>query len=278
MPGKSKKKEKLAQKVIIEPGSEFRMKQFDPSSTPGVKNKVEANAELELITRRLSELQRVFYAENSRGLLIVLQGMDTSGKDGTIRHVFGSLNPQGVRVNSFKAPSSEEMAHDFLWRIHIKTPKKGMIRIFNRSHYEDVLVARVHNMAPKKELDQRYDQINAFEKHLSENGVTILKFCLHISKKEQKERLQARLERSDKQWKFSSADLAERKLWSKYQRAYGKAISKCSTPWAPWHVIPSDRKWYRNYAVATVVLETLEGLKLRYPKPEQGLDNITIDD
>jgi len=278
MPGKSKKRQKFARKVIVKPGSDFRMKQLDPSSTPGIKSKDEAIAELERITQRLSELQEVFYAESKRGLLVVLQAMDTGGKDGTIRHVFGPLNPQGVRVNNFKAPSPEELAHDFLWRIHVKVPQKGMIRIFNRSHYEDVLVVRVHNLAPKREVDRRYEQINAFERHLAENGVTILKFCLHISKKEQKERLQARLERPDKQWKFSSGDLTERKLWNKYQRAYERAISECSTPWAPWHLIPSDCKWYRNYAVARIVLETLEDMKLRYPEPEQCLDKIVIKD
>ena len=278
MPAKSKKREKFARKFMVKPGGDFRMKQLDPSSTPGIKSKEEGRAELERMTQRLSELQRVFYAECKHSLLVVLQGMDTGGKDGTIRHVFGPLNPQGVRVSSFKAPSAEELAHDFLWRIHVKAPKKGMIRIFNRSHYEEVLVVRVHNLVPKREVDRRYGQINAFEKHLTENGTTVLKFCLHISKKEQKERLQARLARPDKQWKFNSGDLAERKLWNQYERAYERAISECSMPWTPWYVIPSDRKWYRNYAVARIVLETLESMKLRYPKSEQGLDKIVIED
>jgi PPK2 family polyphosphate:nucleotide phosphotransferase len=278
MPARSKKREEFARKFMVKPGGDFRMKQLDPSSTPGIKSKKEGRAELEWMTQRLSELQRVFYAECKHSILVVLQAMDTGGKDGTIRHVFGPLNPQGVRVSSFKAPSAEELAHDFLWRIHVKTPKKGMIRIFNRSHYEDVLVVRVHNLVPKREVDRRYGQINAFEKHLTENGTTVLKFCLHISKKEQKERLQARLARPDKHWKFNSADLAERKLWNQYERAYERAISECSMPWAPWYVIPSDRKWYRNYAVARIVIETLESMKLRYPKSEQGLDKIVVED
>ena len=278
MSAKSKKHPEFAREFRVAPGSDFRMAQVAPSSTPGIDGKEAANTALARMTEQLSELQEVLYAENEQRLLVVLQAMDTGGKDGTVRHVFGPLNPQGVRVTNFKAPSTEELAHDFLWRIHAKVPKKGMIRIFNRSHYEDVLIARVHDLAPKKEVDRRYEQINAFEKYLTENGVEILKFCLHISKQEQKKRLQARLDHPIKQWKFSSADLAERKLWEPYQRAYEKAISKCSTPWAPWHVIPSDHKWYRNYAVAGVILETLEGMKLHYPKPVKDLDKIIIED
>jgi PPK2 family polyphosphate:nucleotide phosphotransferase len=278
MPAKSTNRDEFARTFRVKPGDKVRMQRLDPSSTPGLKSKEEGQAELERITQQLSELQRVFYAENKHSLLVVLQAMDTGGKDGTIRHVFGPLNPQGVRVSSFKVPSAEELAHDFLWRIHAQVPQKGMIRIFNRSHYEDVLVVRVHQLAPKKDVERRYGQINDFEKYLTENGITILKFCLHISKQEQKERLQARLERPDKQWKFSSGDLAERKLWHHYERAYEKAITECSTPWAPWYVIPSDHKWYRNYAVARIVLETLEGMRLRYPTSEAGLDQIMIED
>lgn len=274
----SSKKETFARNFTVKPGDAFRMKQQDPSSTPGIPGKEEGRAELERITQRLNELQEVLYAENKRSLLVVLQAMDTGGKDGAIRHVFGPLNPQGVQVSSFKAPTAEELAHDFLWRIHAQTPKKGMIRIFNRSHYEDVLVVRVHNLAPKEEINRRYEQINAFEKQLTDSGTVILKFFLHISKDEQKERLQARLEEPVKHWKFSSADLAERKLWNHYERAYEKAVSECSTPWAPWHIIPANHKWYRNYAVARIVLETLESMKLRYPAAEPGLDKIVIDD
>lgn len=272
-----KKKELFARNFTVEPGDAFRLKQRDPASTRGIDGKQTGLSELGRMTRRLDELQEVLYAGGRHSLLVVLQAMDTGGKDGTIRHVFGPLNPQGVRVSSFKAPTAEELAHDFLWRIHAKTPRKGMIRIFNRSHYEDVLVVRVHNLAPKNEVARRYAQINAFEKHLTENGTVILKFFLHISRDEQKQRLQSRLDRADKHWKFSSADLAERSCWDHYRRAYEKALSECSTPWAPWHVIPANHKWYRNYAVARIVLETLEGMKLRYPPAEPGLDALVIE-
>jgi PPK2 family polyphosphate:nucleotide phosphotransferase len=268
----------LARKYRIKPHSKFQMKDIDPSSKDGVKNRETCETEFAEINQRIVDLQQVLYAENEHALLIVLQAMDTGGKDGTIRHVFGPLNPQGVRVHSFKVPTAEELGHDFLWRIHSKVPQKGMIGIFNRSHYEDVLIARVHDLAPRSVIEDRYEQINTFEKHLSENGVTILKFCLHISKEEQKERLQSRLDRPDKHWKFSVGDLAERKLWGEYQKAFGKAVSECSTEWAPWYVIPSDRKWYRNYVIAKIVLTALEGMKLQFPAPEPGLDRIVIDD
>jgi PPK2 family polyphosphate:nucleotide phosphotransferase len=268
----------FARRFVVKPGDDVRLRKRDPNATFNVHDKEEGKLELERLTLELSELQRVLYAEGKHSVLVVLQAMDTGGKDGTIRHVFGPLNPQGVQVSSFKTPTAEELAHDFLWRIHSKTPKKGMIRIFNRSHYEDVLITRVHNLVPRKEIEARYDQINAFEKHLVDNGTTILKFCLNISKDEQKERLEARLARPDKNWKFSSADVEERKLWNDYQRAYEKALSKCSTPWAPWFVIPANRKWYRNYAISRIVLESLEGLKCRYPEPEEGLEQIVIGD
>lgn len=266
------------QKYRIEPGSTFQMKDIDPSSKDGVKNRETGERKFAEISRRMVELQQVLYAENKHALLIVLQAMDTGGKDGTIRHIFGPLNPQGVRVHSFKAPTAEELGHDFLWRIHSRVPQKGMIGIFNRSHYEDVLIARVHNLAPKKVIEGRYEQINTFEKYLSDNRITILKFCLHISKEEQKERLQSRLDRPDKHWKFSSGDLVERKFWDEYQKAFGKAVSECSTEWAPWYVIPADRKWYRNYVIAELTLNALEGMKLQFPAPEPGLDTIVIDD
>jgi PPK2 family polyphosphate:nucleotide phosphotransferase len=249
----------------------------DPRSTPGVRDRAAAEREMPGLVARLAERQGVLYAEGRRAVLVVLQAMDTGGKDGTIRHVFGPLNPQGVRVTNFKVPSADELAHDYLWRIHCAAPRRGMIGIFNRSHYEDVLVARVHTLAPRGEIERRYAQINAFEKHLAENGTTILKFFLHISKAEQKERLEARLQRPDKHWKFSRGDVAERKVWNRYHAAYGRALERCSTDWAPWHVIPADRKWYRNYAVARVVLDTLRGMKLRYPEPQDDLDGIVID-
>jgi len=270
------KMQAFAKKFVVKPGDDLRFAGRDPAAKYHVKTKEDGNSELARLTLELSELQRVLYAEGKHSVLVVLQAMDTGGKDGTIRHVFGPLNPQGVQVSSFKTPTAEELAHDFLWRIHAQTPGKGMIRVFNRSHYEDVLITRVHDLVSPKEIEKRYGQINAFEKHLVENGTTILKFCLHISKEEQKERLEARLARADKNWKFSAADVEERKLWGDYQCAYEKALSACSTPWAPWFVIPANRKWYRNYAISRIVLETLKSLKCSYPEPEEDLDKIVI--
>lgn len=242
------------------------------------KNRADAEAPLRAIQEELNALQEVLYAQAKHGILIVLQAMDTGGKDGTIRHVLGSLNPQGVRVTSFKQPTPEELAHDYLWRIHRAVPAKGMIGVFNRSHYEDVLVVRVHNLIDAKTATRRYEQINQFEKYLTENGVTILKFYLHISKDEQRKRLQSRLDTPEKHWKFSSADIRERLRWEEYEGVYDTMLRRCSTPWAPWHVIPADRKWFRNYLVSKILLETMQGLELRYPKAEAGLDQVVIPD
>ncbi|MFW5802595.1 MAG: polyphosphate kinase 2 family protein [Verrucomicrobiota bacterium] len=267
---------KLKEELLVSPGEPLELDKHDPDSKPCGLEKKEARQALDSMHERLNELQEMLYAEAGRAVLIVLQAMDTGGKDGTIRKVFGPLNPQGVQVASFKQPTPEELAHDFLWRIHREIPRKGMIRIFNRSHYEDVLIARVHKLVDKNEIQRRYEQINAFEKHLADNGVTILKFYLHISKDEQKQRLQDRLDRPDKHWKFSSGDLAERKLWDEYMAAYAKALQHCSTPWAPWYVIPANRKWSRDYAIGKILLDTLEAMGLNYPQPEEGLDKITI--
>lgn len=225
----------------------------------------------------IAELQNRLYAEGQRALLIVLQATDTGGKDGTIRNVLGPLNPQGVQVTSFKAPSSTELAHDYLWRIHQAVPAKGMIGVFNRSHYEDVLVVRVHGLAPLEMIEQRYDQINAFERHLSENQVTILKFFLHISRDEQKARLQARLDDPSKHWKFNPDDLKERARWREYEEAFEIALARCSTRHAPWFVIPADRKWYRNAVVARIIRRTLEDMDPRYPKESYDAARIVID-
>ena len=222
-------------------------------------------------------MQEILYAQGRHALLVVLQGPDTSGKDGTVRHVFGPVNPAGAVATSFKKPTQHELAHDFLWRIHKAVPSAGMIGIFNRSHYEDVLVPRVHALVPAERIEARYGQINAFECHLAENDVTILKFYLHISTKEQKARLEARLEDPTKRWKFSPDDLAERKHWDDYISAYQIALGRCSTQWAPWFVVPADRKWYRNAVVARVVRSTLEGLDLTYPPEMPGLDKLRID-
>ncbi len=225
----------------------------------------------------VAELQNRLYAEGKQALLIVLQATDTGGKDSTIRKVLGPINPQGVKVTSFKAPSSTELAHDYLWRIHQAVPAKGMIGVFNRSHYEDVLVVRVHSLAPADEIEQRYDQINDFERHLSENHVTILKFFLHISKDEQKERLQDRLDDPSKHWKFNPRDLEEREHWDDYQDAVEIALSRCSTRHAPWFVIPADRKWYRNAVIARIIRRTLEDLDPQYPTTDYDVDSVVID-
>ncbi len=229
------------------------------------------------LNRRLESLQELLYAEGRHKVLIVLQAMDTGGKDGTIRHVFDGVNPQGVKVASFKRPTPQELAHDYLWRVHKETPGRGEIVIFNRSHYEDVLVVRVHNLVPPTVWERRYDQINAFERQLAEEGTTILKFYLHIDKAEQKERLQARLDEPEKRWKFAKGDLAERALWPDYQAAYEAVLSRTSTPYAPWYIIPANRKWYRNLVISQILVDTLEGLEMRYPEAEEGLEGIVIE-
>ena len=227
--------------------------------------------------KEIDVLQDRLYAEGKRALLVVLQGTDTAGKDGTIRHVFKETSPLGVVVTPFRKPSEEELAHDFLWRAHLAAPRRGFIGVFNRSHYEDVLIGRVRKFAPKDEIEARYDQINAFEKILSENGTTILKFMLHISRKEQGERLQERLDEAKSRWKFNPDDLEDRKLWDDYQAAYEIMLDRCSTAWAPWFVIPADRKWARNAAIAAIVRATLEKMNPRYPKPPWDPKSFKID-
>jgi len=236
----------------------------DPGETAGLEAAA-AKRESKRLRKRLTQLQERLYADGRFALLIVLQGMDASGKDGTVRHVFAGVNPQGVRVQSFKQPTPEEARHDFLWRVHAAVPPRGMIGIFNRSHYEDVLVARVHALVPEDVWRRRYEEINAFEHMLSDAGVTVLKFFLHISKGEQHERFERRLRDPRKHWKFSAADLKEREHWSAYQHAYADVLRLCSTAWAPWTVVPADHKWYRNLVVARAVTSALEGLDLHYP-------------
>ena len=263
----------------VEPGERLSLAAIDPDETEHYRKKKNVAKELEKQRRRIQDLQERLYAENERGLLIVLQAMDTGGKDGTIKHVFSGVNPQGCRVSSFKAPSAEEANHDFLWRYHKSAPaKKGRIGIFNRSHYEDVLVVRVKNMVPEDIWRRRYGQINAFERNLTLNGITVLKFFLHISKDEQKRRLQRRLDDPGKRWKFSSADIKERAFWDAYQRAFADAISNCSTDYAPWYVVPANKKWYRNLAVARTIADTLGAMDPRFPPAEEGLEKITIPD
>lgn len=235
-----------------------------PGETGGWK-KPEAKRELERQRARIVALQERLYADGRHGLLVVLQGMDASGKDGTVRHVFAGVNPQGIRVQSFKQPTPEEAAHDFLWRVHAAVPPHGVIGVFNRSHYEDVLVSRVHGRIPESVWRRRYREINDFERLLVDSGVTILKFCLRISRAEQHRRFERRLHDPEKFWKFSPADLREREFWDSYRRAYADMLAACSTEWAPWVVVPADHKWYRNLVVARAVVEALEGMDLRYP-------------
>ena len=239
-----------------------------PASLPKGK---ELEEETEKLLEKLGELQSVFYASAKHALLIVLQGRDASGKDGVVRTVIGACNPSGVRINSFKAPTPVELAHDYLWRVHHVVPEKGMMGIFNRSHYEDVLVVRVKELVPESVWSKRYDQINNFEKMLAENGTIILKFFLHVSRDEQKERLRERVEDEKKNWKFNAGDLGERQLWDSYTAAYRDALRKCSTEWAPWYVVPADSNKARNYLIARRIVETLESLDLRYPQPEADL-------
>jgi len=262
-------------RLLVPPGRKFRLKDCATDDTFDV-SKEHAEEALARHVDKLQGLHELLYAENKRSLLIVLQGMDAAGKDGTIKHVMSGVNPQGCAVTSFKQPSAAELAHDFLWRIHAAVPAKGSIGIFNRSQYEDVLIARVHKLVPKREWESRYQQINAFEKMLSENGVYILKFFLHMGKAEQKRRFEERLKDKSKNWKASPADFAERKYWKSYQTAYEEALERCSTKHAPWYAVPSDHKWFRNYAVAEVIIRTLEGLKMKFPAPEAGLANKAV--
>ena len=248
---------------------------YDPKDD----GKDHAQTRTDELLEKLATLQERLYANGEQALLIVLQGMDTSGKDGTIKHVMSSVNPQGCRVTSFKAPSIRELGHDFLWRVHQETPPKGHIGLFNRSHYEDVLITRVHGIVSDKLARQRFGQINDFERLLQQNGTTVLKFFLHISKDEQRKRLEARIQNPDKRWKFNPTDLAERKLWSKYIDVYEDAISATSTAHAPWYIVPADYKWYRNLIVAEAVVAALQTMKLRYPPAPAGIDfdNVLIE-
>jgi PPK2 family polyphosphate:nucleotide phosphotransferase len=251
--------------VKARPGDKIRLSKIDPDDT-GELSKEEAYTRFVDLREEVSLLQEKLFAEHQRSLLILFQAMDTGGKDGAVKALCFGLNPAGLEVAAFKAPTQAELDHDFLWRAHKVTPNKGMIGLWNRSHYEDVLVVRVHKLVPKKVWEARYDQINRFEKILYENGTTMVKFMLHISKDEQKERLQARLDDPKKRWKFSPADLKERALWDDYQEAYEDSINRCATKYAPWYVVPANHKWARNLAIVEVVLHVLRKMKPRYPK------------
>ena len=264
-------------RYLIKPGSKVNLREWDPSDRSGFDgSKNEAEKQMVSLNRELETLQELLYAQHLHKLLIVLQGMDTSGKDGTIRQVFEGVNPQGIRVASFKIPTPEELDHDYLWRAHAYVPVKGEIVIFNRSHYEDVLIVRVHNLVPTEVWKRRYKQIRYFEQMLFEEGTKILKFFLHISSDEQKERLQARLDDPEKRWKFNPDDLLERKRWDEYMVAYEDAIRETSTKVAPWYIVPSNRNWHRNLVVAQTIVETLKELKMEYPQSQEDLKGIVI--
>lgn len=267
--------------LLVKPGSKVKLKDFDTRYTADFKDKEDAAEMLARDVARLAELQDMLYAMNTYSLLVVIQAMDAAGKDGTIKHVMTGVNPQGCNVTSFKQPSVEELEHDFLWRINKAMPKRGMISIFNRSHYEEVLVTRVHpeyilgqnipgidsvDKVDKKFWKKRFDIINDFERQASEAGTVIIKFFLHVSKEEQKKRFLSRIEEPEKNWKFSSGDVKERQNWDKYMEAYEEAIENTSTDYAPWYVIPADRKWFMRAAVGDIIVGTLEKLELGYPK------------
>jgi PPK2 family polyphosphate:nucleotide phosphotransferase len=287
------------EQYCVKPNSQVDLSQWDPNDASAFAgDKKEGRQALQALNERLEMLQELLYAEHKHKLLIVLQALDTGGKDGTIRHVFEGVNPQGVKVASFGVPTPEERDHDYLWRVHQHVPGRGEIVIFNRSHYEDVLVVRVHNLVPPAVWDRRYAHINDFERMLAEEGTTILKFYLHIDRDEQKERLQARIDEPHKRWKFNprdleerklwpayirayedvlSRDLEERKLWPAYIRAYEDVLSRTSTEWAPWYIVPANRKWYRNLVIGTIIVDELEGLNMRYPESEEDLDQVVIE-
>jgi PPK2 family polyphosphate:nucleotide phosphotransferase len=254
-------------KYLVTPGKKFKLKDFKTNDTGDFKDRQDAERESKKNLDKLHDLQEVLYAEGKHAILIVLQAMDAGGKDGTIEHIFSGMNPQGCRVTSFKAPTPLEKAHDFLWRIHTHVPEKGMFGIFNRSHYESLLVERVRGYAPKDVWKKRYDHVNNFERLLADEGTTVVKFYLCISKEEQAERLQARLDEPKKNWKFNPADLEERKYWDDYMDAFNDVLEKCSTEHAPWYVIPSDKKWYRNYVISDILLRTVQALDPKFPEP-----------
>jgi PPK2 family polyphosphate:nucleotide phosphotransferase len=267
----------MKQPLSVPPGTNLRLADFDPDYTGGIKKRKDACRELDENIAALDDLGYRLYAEDRRSLLLVLQCMDTSGKDGTIRHAMRGFNPQSCQVTSFKQPSIEELNHDFLWRIARAVPRKGSVGIFNRSHYEDVLVVRVHNFVPAEEWKARYERINHFEDLLHSGGTALVKVFLHISRDEQRKRLQSRLDDPQKRWKFSHADLEERTYWRQYQKAYEAALTKCNTKQAPWYIVPADRKWYRNLIVSRILRRTLEKMDPQFPPAEEGLDGIVVE-
>ncbi len=264
-------------RFLVTPGSTVDLSAHDPDSKAGFDGgKKEGKRELPELRSRLRNLQERLWAESSQALLVVLQGIDTGGKDGTIRHVFTGVNPQGVHVRGFGVPSEWELAHDYLWRVHMETPERGAITIFNRSHYEDVLVVRVKGLVPEEQWSRRYHHIREFERLLTDEGTRVVKIFLNISKDEQRLRLQERLDEPEKTWKFRRGDLADRELWDDYRAAFEAALTETSTEYAPWYVVPGHRKWYRNLVVSSILIETLEDMDPRYPEPEEGLEDVVV--
>lgn len=261
----------------LQPEKPIRLSELTTSGNDYHPDREQAEDEFRQLRDELSELQRRLYAEDKHRVLVVLQATDAGGKDGTIRKVFREVNPQGVRVTSFKVPSKEELAHDFLWRVHKAVPRRGMIGVFNRSHYEDVLVVRVHKLVPESVWRPRYELINNFEHMLNSTGTTILKFYLHISNEEQRERFQDRIDEPDKNWKFSFEDVEKRKLWDDYMAAFEEMLNRTTTSWAPWYVIPADQKWYRNLAISKVIVRALRDLDPQYPRPEKELTGLVVE-
>ena len=265
-------------KNIVTPGELINLDDYAPSYTGSYNKKSQTKRRLKKLHKQLLKLQELLYAENQRALLIILQGMDTCGKDGTIRKVMAGINVQGCDVVNFKVPSTDELSRDFLWRAHRVAPPKGKIGIFNRSHYEDVLVVRVHDLVPQTVWEQRYQQINNFEKMLVENGTVVLKFFLHISKDEQKARLESRISDPTKHWKITEADIRERAYWDDYMHAYEAVLQRCSTDCAPWYIVPANKKWYRNLVITECIVDTLRKLGMRYPDPTDDVTKFIIDD
>jgi PPK2 family polyphosphate:nucleotide phosphotransferase len=268
----------IIEKLLVVPGIEIKLKEWDQYYDRSI-NKEEAEDILNKnLMMQISELQYKLFADKSQSLLIILQGMDTSGKDSTIRQVMSAFNPQSCKAIAFKEPSQEDLSHDYIWRVHKIVPAKGEIGVFNRSHYEDVLGVKVHELVSESTLSQRYLQINNFEKYLYENNIRIIKLFLYISKDEQKKRLEKRIKDPLKQWKFKESDIIERKFWNQYIHAYEDMLRNCSTKWAPWYIIPADKKWFRNYAIASIIVNELKEMDLKFPQPTIDLSKIIIDD
>lgn len=271
------KANEIIKKLMVIEGKKINLQRLSPDYNFSIDEEKAEYVLEQNLKKRMSELQYRLYAERKNGLLIVFQGINTSGKDSTIRHVISAFNPQSCTVKAFKEPTTEDLSHDFLWRIHKRAPSRGEIVVFNRSHYEDIIQPRVHKTIHKSIWSQRYEHINAFEKCLSDNSIKIIKFFLHISKEEQRKRLEERMNDPSKQWKASESDITERKFWNNYTVAYQDIINRCSNLWAPWYIIPANKKWFRNLVVALVIVDTLERMKPKFPKPTINLSKMTID-